>query len=214
MASPQQPHSCLHHVQGWCDSVRNPKPPFFFPAEVSSTLKAFKLKLINPTTHFPSQTPEHFLNTKVTATKSHCGLANRGELTSRWFQLKRFASRLQQGLGAHAAVAPLSCGGAPPPCSIPTLQMGKTGQETTKEKEKPSTTTPTRSPRDEVGSCALSMARGRPGMKAQELCRGRRACGGLEKGARMSNYWPPHCSASPRKVSDYCNRPRFPSDHG
>lgn len=96
MASPQQPHSCLHHVQGWCDSVRNPKPPFFFPAEVSRPLKAFKLKLINPTTHFPSQTPEHFLNTKVTATKSHCGLANLGELTSRWFQLKRFASRLQR----------------------------------------------------------------------------------------------------------------------
>lgn len=72
----------------------------FFPAEVSSILKTFTLKLINPTTHLPSQTPEHFLNTKVTAIKSRCGLADFGELTSQRFQLKHFASPLCTGLGA------------------------------------------------------------------------------------------------------------------
>lgn len=48
MASPQQPHSCLHYVQGWLDSIRKPKPPYFFQAEACGTSKNIYIKTNKP----------------------------------------------------------------------------------------------------------------------------------------------------------------------
>lgn len=83
----------LHHVQGRFAILENQNLLAFYP-EVQYS-KTIDIKTNKPHNTL-SQTPEHFLNAKVTATKSHHGLTNVGDTTSWWFQLMGFALPFQQ----------------------------------------------------------------------------------------------------------------------